>query len=139
MASPENSQLSLSFLLSPSFFHCCSMCQSSTLHYGLITTPLASLLSMKGSNRVIAAYYCAIREDDLPLISPLYSLARLSTSSKNSKFVFLQQDQKKKHTHLCVCRTPVYSDRYMQTCCTQAVIVSAVSRPVKTLVLASPH
>lgn len=66
------------FFSSPSIFsHCCSMCQSSTLHYGLIIAPLASLLSMKGSNRVIAAYYWAIREDDLPLISPLCLVSKI--------------------------------------------------------------
>lgn len=64
LASAEHFQLSFS---SPSIhFHCCSMCQGSMLLYGLIIAPVASLLSMKGSNRVITAPYQPIRGDNLP-------------------------------------------------------------------------
>lgn len=52
LASAENIQLPFSSL-SISFHP--SMCQGSTLHYGLIIAPVASLLSMDGSNRVISA------------------------------------------------------------------------------------
>lgn len=72
VALSENSQLSFSSL--SLLLHVPGL----PMHYGLIMAPLASLLSTKGSNRVIAAYYRAIREDDLPLISPICLLTAQS-------------------------------------------------------------
>ena len=109
LASCENSQLSSSSsLLPPSSSNCCSVCQGSPLHYELIIAPLASLLSEVGSNRVIitiiAVYYWAIREDDLPPLLGNHTFNELSYSG----FVFLAV---RWEISLNVMRLPTHSDR----------------------------
>ena len=88
------------------------MCQGSSLHCELIIAPLASLLSEVGSNwviiTIIAVYYWAIREDDLPLMSPLCLVTMTFNELSYSGFVFLAVSYK---LSLNVMRLPTHGDR----------------------------